>query len=80
MRHAYKPLFENLPACRDEGCKFRVFPPLFEEKHGKSALSRAYFAHSGRSLTFRRPLSDPRSRFAVSGRTLVHVSRLGVGM
>lgn len=33
MRRACKPLFENLPACTQEGGKFRVFPPLFDLNH-----------------------------------------------
>src|SRR6478735_7310638 len=36
-RHAYKPLFENLPAWRLRGGKFRVFSAFFGENHWNRA-------------------------------------------
>jgi hypothetical protein len=50
-RHAHKPLFENLPACRRRGGKFRVFSAFFGDKPGNRRLSDQYFAISGRSLS-----------------------------
>jgi hypothetical protein len=47
-RHAYKPLFENLPACTREGGKFRVFPRLFDLNHRKFAGFASNCALSGR--------------------------------
>jgi hypothetical protein len=39
-RHAYKPLFENLPAWAGEDRKFRVFPRLFDQNHQISGVFR----------------------------------------
>jgi hypothetical protein len=49
-RHAYKPLFENLPACTREGDKFRVFTRLFDLNHRKFEHFPSDCALSGRIL------------------------------
>ncbi|CAH0285558.1 hypothetical protein SRABI83_04051 [Arthrobacter sp. Bi83] len=51
-RHAYKPLFENLPACTREGDKFRVFPRLFDLNHRKFGGFASNCALSGLSPAY----------------------------
>ncbi len=48
-RHAYKPLFENLPAWRRRGGKFRVFSAFFGENRRNRRRSPSNCAESGRA-------------------------------
>jgi hypothetical protein len=69
-RHAYKPLFENLPACTREGDKFRVFPRLFDLNHRKFGGFASNCALSGLSPAY---LSEHKARRrGERGATLSH--------
>ena len=60
-RHAYKPLFENLPAWRLRGGKFRVFSAFFGENHWNRRRSRVKLRRE-RTPPCRPPSSEVRRR------------------
>src|SRR4051812_45426538 len=65
-RHAYKPLFENLPAWRFRDGKFRVFSVFFGENHVNPRRSPVKFRRE-RTACHRRPFqpASPRASLAV---------------